>query len=94
MIYSLIDYTKKDACCPNLSLFFSFHWSRHHVKDVNEILNNSHSFDELHNNIKNMLNQPAKNINITGSLSRRVRFIESLLETQVKDTTYIKTNKI
>ncbi|PWY55575.1 hypothetical protein DGG96_10680 [Legionella qingyii] len=70
----LNDYTKNTSCSPGFSLFFTFHWNRHHVDKVNEIVKKSTNINDLLDNFRQIEEQ--KDFNHTGSLARRIHYIK------------------
>ncbi|STX27805.1 Dot/Icm secretion system substrate [Legionella beliardensis] len=69
----LKDYTKSDSYLPGATRFFSGHWNRHHIDAVDEIISKSTNLPGLLDALHNI-----KLGNPTGSLARRIRFIEHL----------------
>lgn len=70
----LNDYTKNTSCFPGLTLFATFHWRRHHVDAVNQILKKSNSIDDLLVRLNKI--EMSKDFNPTGSLARRIHYIK------------------
>ncbi|MCE0721812.1 DUF5617 domain-containing protein [Legionella resiliens] len=70
----LNDYTKNTSNVPGLTLFATFHWRRHHVDAVNQILKDSNSLDDLLVRLNQIETQ--KDFNPTGSLARRIHYIK------------------
>ncbi|AWN73142.1 DUF5617 domain-containing protein [Legionella anisa] len=70
----LNDYTKNTSDFPGFTLFATFHWRRHHVDAVNQILKDSNSLDDLLVRLSQIETQ--KDFNPTGSLARRIHYIK------------------
>tara|TARA_B100000989_G_C19532054_1_gene470626 strand:+ start:3229 stop:4749 length:1521 start_codon:yes stop_codon:yes gene_type:complete len=72
----LADYTKNDSA---LARFFTGHWNRHHVSTVNNIVNkiDNNQYHDIHELLSELY--AINNQNLTGSLARRITFIETLL---------------
>ena len=70
----LNDYTKNTSLSPGLTLFSTFHWNRHHISQVNNILKESKSIDDLLSNLSKIEN--GENFNPAGSLARRIHYIK------------------
>lgn len=68
----LQDYTKEQSCSAHLSLFFSLHWNRHHCKAVSAALKETHNFEDLMQKLSKI------EVNPTGSLAKRIRFLQQL----------------
>lgn len=72
----LKDYVKYDAFSPKCMLFFTGHWNRHHLQEVNKLLDN---LKASNNNSIDTLLQDLESINLVnsqGSLARRIQFIK------------------
>ncbi|MBA2657803.1 MAG: DUF5617 domain-containing protein [Tatlockia sp.] len=85
----LTDYTKNNS---KFSLFFTFHWGRNHREAVNDALNNSVDLDSLLTRLKTV--QEKEGFNPTGSLARRIRYIELLIEEKSQSDTIVNSNVI
>ncbi|KTD43087.1 DUF5617 domain-containing protein [Legionella parisiensis] len=70
----LNDYTKNTSCSPGFTLFATFHWRRHHLDAVNQILKKSNSVDDLLVRLNKI--EMAKDFNPIGSLARRIHYIK------------------
>ncbi|MCW8471814.1 DUF5617 domain-containing protein [Fluoribacter gormanii] len=82
----LNDYTKNTSCSPRASLIFTFHWRRHHVDKVNQIVQNSTNIGDLLNKLQEIEMQ--KDFNHTGSLARRIHYIKHMQYQQSQESNH------
>ena len=69
----LEDYTKKNSA---ITRFFHGHWNRHHVTEVNQIVNNiGVTITSIQNLLTELKKIPLKNS--LGTLARRIQFLET-----------------
>jgi Domain of unknown function (DUF5617) len=104
----LSDYCKNQGNCSpilgKLQRFFSGHWNRHHTDVVQELLNKAASSKDtinpvfLLNELKDKLIRAGNPLNPSGSLARRILFLQTKLDINIIDINQlnlqIEQNKI
>ena len=60
--------------------FFQGHWRRHHVDEINNLLNTATNMQELRDGLQEISQSSPKGFNLTGSLARRIFYIEKTCE--------------